>query len=184
MEKNYLAHWGILGMKWGKRRYQNKDGSLTAAGKQRYYSEADKAGYKQQKRDGGRYKTVGEGKKQRNEHYYADPDDWVKKDISATRRVADESSQLTGKLKGATDRSIANSKRKRGQMDLSNMTDKEMRDQINRAMLERQYTEMFGPQESTKGRERVSEFLDTAGTVLGVGASALGIALAIKELKG
>lgn len=28
-----LYHWGIKGMKWGVRRYQNKDGSLTAAGK-------------------------------------------------------------------------------------------------------------------------------------------------------
>lgn len=30
---NALEHHGILGMKWGVRRYQNKDGSLTAAGK-------------------------------------------------------------------------------------------------------------------------------------------------------
>lgn len=32
----YLAYHGILGMKWGIRRYQNKDGTLTAAGKKRY----------------------------------------------------------------------------------------------------------------------------------------------------
>ena len=31
-----LYHWGIKGMKWGVRRYQNADGSLTAAGKKRY----------------------------------------------------------------------------------------------------------------------------------------------------
>lgn len=31
-----LAHHGILGMKWGIRRYQNPDGSLTDAGKKRY----------------------------------------------------------------------------------------------------------------------------------------------------
>ena len=31
-----LMHWGIKGMKWGVRRYQNKDGTLTPAGKARY----------------------------------------------------------------------------------------------------------------------------------------------------
>lgn len=36
MEQEHLEHWGILGMKWGVRRYQNPDGSLTSAGKQRY----------------------------------------------------------------------------------------------------------------------------------------------------
>ena len=30
-----LEHHGILGMKWGVRRYQNKDGSLTSTGKER-----------------------------------------------------------------------------------------------------------------------------------------------------
>lgn len=36
MESATLRHWGIKGMKWGVRRYQNKDGSLTAAGRKRY----------------------------------------------------------------------------------------------------------------------------------------------------
>ena len=36
MDHNELTHAGIKGMKWGVRRYQNKDGSLTPAGKKRY----------------------------------------------------------------------------------------------------------------------------------------------------
>ena len=31
-----LIHHGVKGQKWGVRRYQNKDGSLTPAGKKRY----------------------------------------------------------------------------------------------------------------------------------------------------
>ena len=34
--QNELKHYGVLGMKWGVRRYQNKDGTLTSKGKKRY----------------------------------------------------------------------------------------------------------------------------------------------------
>lgn len=36
MNNDYLAHYGILGMRWGVRRFQNKNGTLTSAGKKRY----------------------------------------------------------------------------------------------------------------------------------------------------
>ena len=49
MENNCLVHHGILGMKWGVRRYQNPDGSLTSAGRSRYgYGPAEqKRAYKE-----------------------------------------------------------------------------------------------------------------------------------------
>ena len=36
MDNSQLQHWGIKGMRWGVRRYQNKDGSLTPKGRKRY----------------------------------------------------------------------------------------------------------------------------------------------------
>ena len=44
-KKNELYHHGIKGQKWGVRRYQNSDGSLTAEGKKKAQADADKLSY-------------------------------------------------------------------------------------------------------------------------------------------
>ena len=47
---NSLAHHGIKGQKWGERRFQNPDGSLTPAGKARYNKTEAKKEYKEAKK--------------------------------------------------------------------------------------------------------------------------------------
>lgn len=168
---NQIWHWGVKGMKWGVRRYQNADGSLTDAGKRRYSN--DVAANAKKKKDN---RLPEEG--------LNDPNRWVKEDRERTKRVVDSGNQMAGNLKTLNDKSMRIQARRTPKMDLSNMTDQEMREQINRAMLERQYDDMFNPKKVYSGREAVSDTLEIAGSVLAITSSALGIALAIKELKG
>lgn len=161
-----LRHWGIKGMKWGVRRYQNEDGSLTERGQKRY----------------ARDQRENAGKKKGNKVAQADPNRWVKEDMERTKRVTEETERTINKIKTANDNAIRN--RPKTRADLSKMSDKELRDKINREFLERQYNDMFTPQKSNKGREYASKILETAGTIIGITGGALGIAVAIKELKG
>lgn len=169
MNDTTLQHWGIKGMKWGVRRYQNKDGTLTALGKKRMYRDM--------------YDNEGKDPKEKKK-YVADTSRWVGEDIERSKRLADESTNLARNSKNLSD-SVGRAADKKKAMDLSNMTDKEMREQINRALLERQYNDMFAdPTRVSRGTEYVSKTLDVAGNALAVTASALGIALAIKQLRG
>lgn len=167
MENKELTHWGVKGMKWGVRRYQNKDGSLTKAGRSRY--ERDVRENNAKKKD-NRITIDGPDAKR-----------WAKEDLDRSRKVVDASGSMVKELGNIANKTGSTKKQK---LDLSKMTDQQLRERINREHLERQYNDMFAPQKTNKGREYARNVLETAGTVLAIGSSALGIALAIKELKG
>lgn len=50
-QENELEHFGIKGMKWGIRRYQNPDGTLTELGKQRYGTSENLQADRQRKKE-------------------------------------------------------------------------------------------------------------------------------------
>jgi len=164
--KNELIHYGILGMKWGVRRYQNKDGTLTPAGKKRYERDIQT--------------NLSKKKNSRIDTSKPDPNRWVKEDIERKKKITDASSNLVTQLQNIE----KETRLKTTKMELSKMTDKELRDRINRELLERQYANLFESENTSKGREFVKKTLDVAGTTLTLTGSALSIALAIKELKG
>lgn len=171
METNELMHYGILGMKWGVRRYQNKDGSLTKAGQERYDRDVRENNAK--KKDN---RMVIDG---------PDPKRWAREDLERKKDVVDAHADLVKEAKKIADKTEPKPKTER--VDLSKMSDKELRDKINRELLEQQYNKLFAeatqPQIS-KGRQVLNDTLDIAGSVLAVTGSALTIALAIQKLRG
>lgn len=91
-EGNYMSelyHHGIKGQKWGVRRYQNADGTLTSAGKKRYYNDLRKAN------DASIHMKKGYGysiEKMRNNEYskimFEDPD--IRKAYDKCKKVSKE----------------------------------------------------------------------------------------------
>ena len=185
-----LYHHGIKGQKKGERRWQNPDGSLTPAGVERYRKMDQKRRESERRniKSGNRAKDTEFARKmmvEENRHLktQAEYDKLTKEktNLEKSKDVVDSTSNAVRELKNL-ERSIPKSNKK-NTMDLSNMTDQEMRSQINRALLEKQYNNMFAPQKTNKGREYCRTALEVGGAVLAVGASALSIAVAIKELK-
>lgn len=109
---------------------------------------------------------------------------YSKEELTSVKKVVDSTRQMNDTLRVSNQNHINNnSKKNNKRMDLSSMSDQELRSQINRELLERQYNDVFNQKKVSKGREYAKNILETTGTVLGVTSSALGIALAIKELR-
>ena len=165
--QNYLAHQGILGMHWGHRKAKvtvtKSSSSKNKMPDEELQSHVKRMNLEKQYRDLSKENRP------------------ISK-VEKTKRVVDSASTLVNQANNFNKSSIKSSQKK---MDLNNMTDQQLRERINRSNLERQYNDMFGAesQQISKGQQRVSKILSGAGTALALGSSALGIAVAIKELR-
>lgn len=104
-----FMHSGVKGMKWGVRRYQNKDGTLTAAGKKREASER-KSG---SKKGGGALKKAGKN---------------IVKKLKDRKEAKD---------KEKAEEKLNKQKAKSRKKNIADMTDDELKDYIDRKKLER-----------------------------------------------
>lgn len=200
-----LYHHGIKGQKWGIRRYQNPDGSLTAAGKKRHNSDnVNKMSNEELRQKVNRMN---------NEQRYIE---LTKSSSSSVSKVADdvERASKTGgdinkvyksikgdknpyakmanqgidatakaaRLTKKVDNVVQNKKAEKAALKkLEKMSDKELAQTVERMDLERQYSRL--KDSSIKiGKVRVNDTLDIVGDIVSIGASAVAVAIGIQKL--
>ena len=171
--KDYLEHFGVQGMHWGVRRYENADGTLTPAGKARYgHYETAAASAKNESA-----KAASEAKLRSSVRTAA------QNDTKAMSSIAREGSNISNQM-GQITRTSANAKVRKAKaaIDLSEMSDKELQQAINRMNMEQNYKRL-ATADIASGHEHVNEILSTVGSGLAVTASALAIALSIQQLR-
>jgi hypothetical protein len=164
-----LYHYGTRGMKWGKRLYQNKDGTLTPLGKKRYA------------------KTVAKLKEQEKVVRNAER---TKSKLEKLKAKEDELAARKKALKGDTDAEVkpakaAEADKPTAKKSVKNMTDKELNDAITRLQNEVKYRDLTDDTAS-KGRRFVkkttTDVIVPAAVAVGKVAATVIIARAVNKI--
>jgi hypothetical protein len=155
---------------FGTRKYVNPDGTLTKRGQERF--EEEKRRNRRKKKDD----------RVKDENDLLDPKLWSRQDTERQKGVVDSASKMVTTLKDINRDLPKNDKFKK--MDLSDMSDAELRQRLTRLQTEAAYKNALANSDTVKtGREYVDDVLKYAGSALAITSSALGIALAIKQLR-
>lgn len=193
-----LYHWGRKGMKWGQHIFgKDKGGSGPTKPKDNFRPGPDPTKSKSNSRSGfGKSKAVKDmtddelsarNKRMRLERDYAklSKETRQKSKLETTTDSVRNISEQMERLRGQNNKSLEKRKPVKENLDLTNMTDEQLRKMVNRAQLEKQYNYYFAKSpEVSRGRQFLTDVLDTGGTALAFTGTALSIALAIQQLRG
>ena len=201
-----LYHDGIKGMKWGIRRYQNYDGTLTEEGRRRYNKNYDddraEGSLPTKDKDGNYYYTNKKGEKTlyktRSEQLSDTELTDLNRRVQQENKLASETSDAYEYKGPKADQALRDASRmakdisdtlpkgngKVIKKDYSYLSDQELRDRINRLQLEDNYGRLSGDTKYVKsGSEKAREFLQTAGALLAITGSAVALANTISDIQ-
>ena len=165
---NYIKHHGIKGQKWGVRRFQNKDGSLTPAGEKRYNSE---------KSDEER-----EAERKLDEAMRNMQKAMFKRNVSTADEMVKKATESYGKMSKAKKEAAKKEAVKKIKDDVSKMSDKELKAIVNRLNMEERYTQIMSSRVET-GRDKVGELLETVGKLVATGVTVMTLMDKMEKLK-
>ena len=103
----------------------------------------------------------------------------AKKKVDAANTIVNETRNINNNVS----KKQAKKAQKQKMAEVKSMSDKELRERVNRLNMEQQYMRMSAEQMNV-GRANVNSVLNNVGTVVNVASSALAIAVAIQKLKG
>lgn len=148
--------------------YSYRSEFLTDTGKKRYRSE--------------QAKNDAKAKKNRmEEEAVGDVNRWTRDDISSAKDIVEGVGSVTKSAGELVTPFFKDPPR--GRYDLSNMSDQELQAILRREQMERQYNDYFSPRQENQGKKFVETAVKVIGTTASITGTALGIALAIKELR-